>query len=83
MDSRTAEIYDMEEVKSAMADPIRRVKFEDKDLIELEKPASLEEVAQGYANFDTWAEALGLKLHTRQLRRNAERRYKKAIKRIG
>lgn len=77
MDSSTARIYDMKEAVEMMAEKPDKAK----DMVALEENmVSMEEVAQGYANFETWAYALGLKLHTRQLRRNAERRYNKARK---
>lgn len=80
MDSSTAELYNMDEIKDALRDPVVRDKFREKDLIPIKEIVTPDEVAQGYASFETWAKALGLQLHTRQLKRNAERRYKKALK---
>ncbi len=81
MTPNTAELHEInDEMMEHIVNP-RTIKrpYKDDDVVALKKVPSVDEVMQGFANFETWCEALGLKLHTRQMRRKAERRYKKAL----
>jgi len=84
MNPCTAEIIEVpEDIYRKALEEEKRIIIKGEEFIPLEKDlVSQDEIQQGFANFKTWCEALGLKLTTRQTRRKAERRYAKALKKL-
>ena len=84
MNPHTAEIHEIpDDIYREATKRGQNVIFDREELIPLQQGlVTPEEIEQGFANFNTWAEALGLNLNTRQVRRKAERRYAKILKKV-